>query len=107
MASRYLDDFILNERINVFPFHQNPMNISDSPIEIPVLLSRLVSVPDTLQNSIQHEILSSEFRGASTLYQQISILKNNQQLNYSFLSIIFNMKRTSLYNYYKSKKISK
>lgn len=62
-----------------------------------VLLSRLSLLPDIISNSLRNQILSSEFRNATSFYHQVQILKQNEKITYSFLAILFNMKRSTLY----------
>ena len=58
-------------------------------------------LPASLQADIDTLVHSAEFRGLDSLEEQISYLRDNSDISFEMLHILLDMKKSTLYRYYK------
>ena len=65
-------------------------------------ISRMIEMlPASLQADIDTLVHSAEFRGLDSLEEQISYLRDNSDISFEMLHILLDMKKSTLYRYYK------
>ena len=78
-----------------------------SPMAIDELLREVKLLSPNIREHVRSLVISSSFRNAKTLYDQIDILHRSPIMSFSMLSALFKMKRSTLYDYYQTFKMDK